>query len=261
MPCLELYLLGSPRIEIDGAPIKADTHKALALVAWLALTPGTQQRAAAVDLLWPNYAPSRGRANLRRTLYALRRAIGPDCFVADHGTIALSDDSDVWVDVAEFRELLGGCGRNGHRTTELCVLCAKAHARAVRLYRGDLMAGFGIRDSQEFDEWHRSEGENLRLEMIGALQKLVRWHSARGVVDLALSHARRWLSLDPLNERAHRQLMRLYAAQGHRAAALHQYRHCVHLLRDELGITPEQRTRALHHSIVEGERISLVARP
>ncbi len=257
MPRLDLYLLGPPRIDVDGAPVKADTRKALALIAWLAVTSRTQQRAAAADLLWCDYPPSRGRANLRRTLYALRQAIGTGWLVADYDTLCLSESADLWVDLTEFRQLLGACKRDGHHTTVLCAVCAKAHARAVSLYRGDLLAGFDIRDSQAFDEWHRSEGEGWRLEMIGALQKLVGWHSAQGTAELALSHARRWLHLDPLNEGAHRQLMRLYAAQGHRAAALYQYRNCVQLLREELGISPEERTRALHHSIVQGKRISL----
>ena len=56
-----------------------------------------------------------------------------------------------------------------------------------------------------------------------------------------LSHARRWLELDPLHEPAHRALIRIYAAQGDRAAALAQYRECVRTLSRELGVPPLSR--------------------
>ena len=46
-----LYLLGSPRIERDGAPLEVDTRKALALVAHLAVTGQPQTRDALAGLL------------------------------------------------------------------------------------------------------------------------------------------------------------------------------------------------------------------
>jgi DNA-binding SARP family transcriptional activator len=73
---LALYLLGPPRIERDGEPIKVDTRKATALLAYLALAGERQRRASLVNLLWPDADRTRGRAALRRTLYALRKALG-----------------------------------------------------------------------------------------------------------------------------------------------------------------------------------------
>ena len=67
-----------------------------------------------------------------------------------------------------------------------------------------------------------------------------------------LPHARRWLSLDPLCEPAHRCLMRLYAAAGDRRAALQQYTACQEALRKELGIPPEPETSALFERIKAG---------
>ncbi len=46
----------------------------------------------------------------------------------------------------------------------------------------------------------------------------------------AIRYAQRWLALDPLHEPAHRELIRLYALDGDRAAALAQYRDCVRTL-------------------------------
>ena len=73
---LALYLLGPPRIERDGVPVKLDRRKAIALVAYLAVTGQSHRRDSLVNLLWPEYDSSRGRAALRRTLYALRDTLG-----------------------------------------------------------------------------------------------------------------------------------------------------------------------------------------
>jgi DNA-binding SARP family transcriptional activator len=65
------------------------------------------------------------------------------------------------------------------------------------------------------------------------LEQLAEAYSTRQVFEPAIIYARRWLSLDPLNEPAHRQLMQLYAQTNQRAAALRQYRECSRLLQEE----------------------------
>ena len=65
-------------------------------------------------------------------------------------------------------------------------------------------------------------------------------------------NARKLLELDPWHEATHRQLMGLLAATGQRSAALEQYERCRRLLRDELGVEPEQETTAEHLRIRAG---------
>jgi tetratricopeptide (TPR) repeat protein len=68
----------------------------------------------------------------------------------------------------------------------------------------------------------------------------------------ALAHARRWVELDSLHEPAHRELIRLYALNGDRGAALAQYRECVRTLSQELGVAPVEETAALFEQVSEG---------
>ncbi|NIU61937.1 MAG: tetratricopeptide repeat protein, partial [Pseudomonas stutzeri] len=92
-----------------------------------------------------------------------------------------------------------------------CSDCLAVLEEAVALYRDDFMAGFTLRDSGPFDEWQLFQTEGLRDELAGALERLVRCHSAQGEYEPAIGYARRWLALDPLHEPTHRHLMQLYA--------------------------------------------------
>jgi hypothetical protein len=83
MSGLRISLLGAPLLECEGAPLKLDTRKNLALVAYLAVTGETHTREALVTLLWPEMDPSRARAALRRNLSVLKNTLGGERLVVD----------------------------------------------------------------------------------------------------------------------------------------------------------------------------------
>ncbi|HSR32978.1 MAG TPA: AAA family ATPase [Anaerolineae bacterium] len=252
MSRLSLYLLGPPRIESDGVVVKLDTRRAVALLSYLAVTGERHRRASLINLLWPEYDRSRGRAALRRTLYALRKALAGNWLDVDREEVGLDPGSDVWVDVNQFRQHLAGCETHGHPASQECPACAASLAEAVALYGGDFLAGFGLKDSINFDDWQFFQTDALRRELIDALQRLAGWHSTQREFEPAIGYARRWLALDSLDEEAHCQLMRLYAWCGQRSAALRQYGECVTLLQDQLGVPPQEATTELYAAIKEG---------
>jgi DNA-binding SARP family transcriptional activator len=247
---LKLFLLGTPRIESEDRPVEVDTRKAIALLAYLAVTQRPHGRDALATLLWPEYSQTRARATLRRTLSSLKTAGAEDSLHVDRQSVGLNR-SAVWFDVERFRKVLAECREHGHPETEVCRACLSPLAEAAALYRDDFMAGFTLRDSAAFDDWQFFEAQSLRQEVAGALQKLVRLHGELGGFEPAIEYARRWLALDPLHEPAHRSLMRLYAWVGHRAAAVRQYRECVRIFDQELGVSPLEETTRLYQEIKE----------
>ena len=78
-------------------------------------------------------------------------------------------------------------------------------------------------------------------------------HCALGQADQAIPYARRLITLDPLNEFSHRQLMQVYIQAGQHSAALKQYQACEQILRKELGIDPQPETRDLYKKIRKRE--------
>jgi DNA-binding SARP family transcriptional activator len=249
MSRLALYLLGPPRIELDGEPVHIARRKALALLAYLAMTGGSHSRDTLATLLWPEYDQSRARAGLRRTLSELNTTLGEGWLTADRETAGLNPDAGLWLDVDRFRSLLSAWQDHGHPEADICPECLDALSEAVELYQGDFLAGFTLRDSAPFDEWQFFETEGLRDQLASALVRLASYHTSQGEYEPAIGYARRWLALDPLHEPAHRHLMALYAQAGQQSAALRQYQLCEQTLLEELGLPPSEETEALYEQI------------
>ncbi len=236
---IKVSLLGPPRVERDGELVAFETRKAVALLAHLTLTDRPRPRDALADLLWPGSDPERARGALRRTLSALRGAIGPELIEATRDHVRLIKGSRLAVDVDQFRVLRADGDLE----------------RAVDLFRGDFLEGFGVRDAPDFEDWAQIEGDGLRRELVVVLGDLVDSRQTAGDTLGALRSAQRWLAVDPLHESAHRALMMLYAATGDRTAAVVQYRECVRTLSRELGVPPLSETTELYEAISRGSYI------
>jgi DNA-binding SARP family transcriptional activator/pimeloyl-ACP methyl ester carboxylesterase len=255
MSDLKLYLLGPPRIELDGAPVDIQRRKVLALLIYLAISQQVHGRDALATLFYPENTQSRARAYLRRDLAVLNTSLAGEWLVTDRDTVELKCRSDAstgqafWLDVDHFRGLVSASRSHEHPPEEACPDCLSTLAEAVDLYTNDFLAGFTLRDSREFDEWQFFQAESLRQELASVLAQLVQGLSIRGDYEAAIPHARRWVALDPLHEPAQRQLMQLYGQASQQAAALRQYEEYVKLLDEELGLPPEEETATLYEAI------------
>ena len=232
MSALKLYFLGTPRIELADEPVAMDTRKAVAMLAYLALSGDRQTRDSLAALLWSEFDDVRAKAALRRTLSTLKTTVGADCLFISREALGLETDS-VWCDVAQFQ----GAVQQGDWET------------AVSLYRDDFLTGFSLRDSIPFDDWQLIQVEALRRDMASALELLCQQQQAAGHFTAAITTAHRWLTFDPLREEAHRLLMLLYTQAGQRNEALNQYRACVRILDKELGVAPLPQTVELYEAI------------
>ncbi|MGH2602226.1 MAG: AfsR/SARP family transcriptional regulator, partial [Dehalococcoidia bacterium] len=120
---LSLSLLGTPVVAADARPIEFDTRKAMALLAYLAVTGQPQSRESVAALLWPEYDAEHARAALRRTLSTARRGLDDRWLVTDRHAVRLQHEQ-LDLDVDRFRSVLS---RPDSSTADL--------EEAVRLYR------------------------------------------------------------------------------------------------------------------------------
>jgi len=240
MAALVLNLLGGFELRPRGAPpLDLSTKTGQALLAYLASTGGQRHaRDKLAALLWEDRPDQQARTSLRQTLAVMRKALQPfdaSWLSADGDWIAIDRDA-LEIDVVEFERLAGSAS-------------AESLIQAAALYKGDLLQGFNLR-SEGFAEWLRTERERLFGRALQVLGKLLALQSESTDIEAAIATANRLVSLDPLNEGAHRSLMRLYVTQGRQELALRQYEICRDRLRRELNVGPDPATAALHQEIL-----------
>jgi DNA-binding SARP family transcriptional activator len=246
MPHLELFLLGSFHVKLNGQPLTGlKTDKARALLVYLAVERRhAHRRQVLAGLLWLDFPESGARENLRHALSNLRQVLGdehyPDPFLLVGGdTLQFNPESDFWLDVAEFERLAASSGSDLES--------------AVELYRGGFLAGFTLKDSPDFDRWTAILRERYQGLVSTALGKLADQFEQSKAYEKAINYTRQRLELEPWQEDAHRQLMHLLALSGQRPVALAQFEACKRSLKDELGVEPSVETIRLYESIRDGK--------
>jgi DNA-binding SARP family transcriptional activator len=232
------------------------TRKIGALLAYLAYhLDRSHPREVLFELLWPECLPSAGRNNLSNALSTLRHQLEPPgvpqgaVIVADRASVRLNP-ATVTTDVSEFEAALQATARadnDAERTQHL--------ADAIELYRGELLSGF-------YENWILLEGQRLNELFFQALRHLIAHHEQTGDIHQAMSYAQRGVSVDPLREESHTELIRLYAAAGQTTAALRQYAELERILREEFDDAPSAATRELarlisNRSAVSREQLSV----
>lgn len=227
------------------------SRKAEALFVFLACQPRPHPRETLATLLWPDNDQGRALANLSVALTSLRKQLGA-FLITDRHTLAFNAGADFELDSAEFQYAITQGRDQQQRSGKLGRTGAAQLTRAVSLYRGDFLAGFNIRNAPDFEAWALLEQERLRQQMINALTDLINFHEQRGQNEDGIRCAQQLLSLDTMQEEAHRQLMRLFVSNNQRAAALAQYEQCVRILDEELGVEPDEETTALYEQIATG---------
>jgi DNA-binding SARP family transcriptional activator/pimeloyl-ACP methyl ester carboxylesterase len=246
----KLTLFGPPTLSYEGRPQPIQRRKGRALLAYLALTQQSHSRESLVTLLWPEYDPPRGHADLSRTLFGLRKILGTTYFTTDREIVALNSNVGLWVDVIAFRRQMKAYRSGAVASPE------DSHrqilADVVDLYQADFLAGFTLPDCPDFDEWQLMQTEALRRDLGWALEQLIRTSESQDELQQVILHAQRWVRLDPLNETAQRCLIELYARHGMRVEALRQYQTLTRLLAEDLGVEPQPETQQLNEMIRSG---------
>lgn len=231
MDVIELLLLGSASLSSGGIAIPLPA-KLKGLVAYAAMRGGAD-RAELAELLWGAGA----RHNLRVALHQLRRALPGDGGTTEWGPqqrVTFAADCDALRFERAVQE---------ERLAEAVALWRDA--AVGRPYRDVFMAGFDLPTAAGFQDWLEQERARLGGLYLRSLWRLAEAAEADGDPDGAVAWLRSLLDEDPLDERAHRRVMRIALTQADAATALDQFDVCRRVLRTELGVEPAAATAAL----------------
>lgn len=227
-----IHCLGQVRVfleghrEVDwrtegGAPKKTRT-----LFAYL-LTRG--EKGAHADqigeLLWQGTGSEKTkRARLHHTIAMLRKALGSQDAVLRTGDYyRLNAPPGSWIDITAFEQLCRrglSLARHGQEDAAL-----KIYFEAVRLYVGDLFEDLPLEYlTTETEDWimpRRTWLREMAMRLYYDLSKLLRRYRRYGE---ALQNAQKSVAIDPTNESANAETMRVFHAMGRTDAMHRQFR-------------------------------------
>lgn len=252
MSRLAAHFLGTFTILLDGKAVRGfESMKTRALLVYLLLeAERSHTRAHLATLLWPEQSERRARHNLRQVLSNLRQVLGgkgraSQFLEISRDVVKVNRGDHLYVDVTEFLRCVGAAEENHSDWV-------RHLERAAELYRGELLPGFTVPDSDLFEDWLRQKRETLYEKATYALRRLSDYYEHAGLYRRAIEYARRLLYMSPWDETSHRRMMRLLALSGQRALALAQYAECKRLLNEEFGTPPSPETEDLYAKIRAG---------
>jgi len=233
---LTIRLLGPSSITFDGEPLrwKAPPHT-LALLALLALNrDAAATRASLAASLWPDELDLDARANLRRHLHHLQRALpkihGVSWVLADARSLAWNPQAPGWIDVRAFEEAAADPERA---------------ADAVAYYAGDLLPGV---DAESIV----AARERLRDVYVGLLGRLTRNAREAGDFGAAIAYADALLEQDEWMEEAVRDRVAAIYESGDRSGALAAFERFAERLRSAFAAEPTRESIALRDLVRAG---------
>lgn len=240
---LIVRLLGTTEIRLGNHWFsKLGSRKVQALFIYLIVTAKPVARSLLTTLLWPEMGEKAAKNNLRTTLAKLKENLGAYLDITT-ATVAFHYRLPYHLDVESLRIGL----ESAIAAHDIAALQA-----TLDLYQGEFLQGFHVRNAEPFEEWLLQEREQLHLLVLHAMETLLTLCIEQGEHTIGLDAGRKLLAIEPWSEIAHRQIMRLLAASGQRAAALAQYETCCKILSAELGIDPMPETTDLYRQIQLG---------
>lgn len=245
---LEVKLFGTGSMRYSDRSLSGfPNQQAYLLLCYLLLNrqyPQCRERLASV--FWGECPTAVARKNLRNVIWRLRQVmqgadIPMDAYLfTGEDTVSFMTSSRYWLDVEEFETKVSEYQDLAGQ--ELLPEQASGLEVAADLFVGDLMEGI-------YEDWCLLDRERFGLMYLNALSKLMAFHEHNRTYEQGLICGERILARDHTRERVHRRMMRLHWGLGDRNAALEQYKRCVQILRDELGIHPVEETHQMYEQI------------
>ncbi|ADL13438.1 AAA family ATPase [Acetohalobium arabaticum] len=231
MPKLEVTVLGTPVVELDGKPIDFPYKKVEALLYYLVVKKKTRRNKLA-SLLWGDMEESKAKKNLRNALYQLKKTVGDQVIeTPDRFIVTLDDNCDLQLDLDEF--------------------LANKDASSIKLYEGEFLNDFLVKNASEFNDWVFEQMNYCEQLYIKLLKQQIKECKAAGQLQQGISYLETLLEVNEFDEIAYRDLMEFYSEQGNIAKAIETYKLLEDQLETKLGITPDKKTVELLQNIKE----------
>lgn len=248
IPYMMVYFLGSFQVfQGEERITEWESYKARDIFKYLLVNRiKPVMKDTLMETFWPDAAPEAAPRNLHQAIYSLRQTLRgkqPEfqhiCFEND--CYFYNPNLKVWLDFEEFENQIQAA-RHLEATGNL-VEAIENYDLAESIYQGDFL------EEDLYEEWPRLKRTQLQIAYLDVANRLTNHYRQLHEYPSAITLCRKIISYDRCNEKAHRQLIRCYLAQGQRQLALRQYLTCIATLQEDLGLSPSTETLELHRQI------------
>ncbi|MDX1577492.1 MAG: BTAD domain-containing putative transcriptional regulator, partial [Gemmatimonadota bacterium] len=239
---IRLELLGPPELSVDGEPPPRELtwRKNLGLLVYLARSPrGQRSRDHLAEVFWPDRDEKDARHSLNEALRVVRKHLPDGALETEMDQVNL-DRSALSMDADDFMDALEA---------------ADPH-RAAMLIRGEFMEGFGIPESNAFEDWLSAERRSWRGHFVEVLVSVATAALEEGDLTTARLAADRARAVDALADAPVHISMECAALAGNPTSALARFRAFAEHLEQELGLEPPAALATLAERIHEQREIA-----
>jgi DNA-binding SARP family transcriptional activator len=260
-----IHCLGQLRVFVSGyVPVDWAIHgsapkKSRTLFAYLLNRGDNGVHADQLgEFLWPDCASEESkRARLRHAIAMLRKTLGGhDTLLRSGEYYRLNVPQGSWIDIRAFEQLCRrGLALFRHNEYAAAI---RVYEAAERLYSGDLFEDLPLEYLQsEFDDWcmpKRIWLRDMAVKLQYDMSKVLR-HQSR--VREALEHCQKALRIDPVNDSANIETMRVLAEQGRQEAIVRQYQQYLKAVDDFDNGKPSEDVRRVYRELTPGPQSSI----
>ena len=234
---IQAFLLGRPRILLDGEQVSLPFKQAEALLYYL-LVEGSASRLKLADLIWGDRGDEKKvRSNMRNAIYVLRKALGTDVLLeTQKNVLEINSDYRVDVDLLRFME----------------------NNEPLREYQGEFLEDFYLKDNEYYNDWVVSVRQSYNRVYLERLKQDVEDSFQRQQWDRCESGCLQLLQMDEYDESTYCRLMDIYRIQGQYSKATVLYGRLKKLFAEELFQEPGQEVTSLMEQIkgLRNQRVS-----
>ncbi len=232
---VRIFTLGRFEVRVDEKPLefsrKLPRKTLLFLKAIVACGGRDVPEQVLCDTLWKDEEGDAARNAMSITVLRLRKLLGSNESIIQHGGKVSLNTELCWVDARAFESRLAEPGTDSHEV--------------MALYGGTFLP------EDEGESWGVATRERLRGKFIDALSRYGITLESEGDMLGAVQCYLRGIDADPIVESFHLGLMRSYERLGKRTEAFSAYRRLKHTLSVLLGVPPSDIAQSLFQDMLK----------
>ena len=230
MSRIKCNLFGVPKITKDDRSIFFPYAKINALLYYILLNK-TVSRNELAGLLWPEENERNAKKNLRNAIYQAKKSFDEEIIISPQKSfLILNDKLDIQIDTDEFL-------KNPEENTAL--------------YTGEFLQGFFLKEAQDYECWITKTRTFFTEKFVTSCYRRIENDIHNKNYELVEDNIKKLIEIDEYDERSFRLLMKLYQQTGRNGKAIKTYYDLSKLLRRDLGVDPDQKTRKIYELSLE----------